>query len=203
MVRKILSGETSGALYRETLLELASTGRSTHIPPRRRGKDGTPVKVRAKKGAATATVVPEDRGGTYTDTKQGGRYTSTTYFGDTDRQVEVRIPKGKNAKGRADATADLVKQIRSAARGQRGDQKRVKMTLTFANGRVMEVNDYNASTLLTRIRDDGHGDTLGWLASQMRERYTNLNTSKTSITGVTMTVYSAPKTDQYRRAHSH
>lgn len=200
MVRKVLNGETSGERYRASLLELASTGRTTQVPPRRRGKDGQVVPVRAKRGAAEKTVVPEDTGGRYADAKQGGRYSSTTYFGGEDRQIEHRIPKGKTTKGRQAATAELLRNIRSAARGQKGNQKRVKLTLTYANGRVMEVNDYNASTLLSRVKSTG-GDTLGWLAAQSAARYSNLDTSKTPITGVTMTVYSAPKTDQYRRAH--
>ena len=51
MVRKILNGETSGALYRQALQELADTGRLTHVPPRRRRKDGSIAPVRGKAGA--------------------------------------------------------------------------------------------------------------------------------------------------------
>lgn len=200
MVRKVLNGETSGAHYRATLLELASTGRATNVPARRRTRDGKVVRVRAAGGGESVT--PPDTGGRYTDAKQGGRYASTTYMAGEGRQIEVRIPKGKNTKGRAAATAELESRIRAASRGQAHDQKRVRFALTFANGRRMEVNDYNASTLLKRIGGAG-GDTLGWLTNQMAERYANLDTGGTPITGVTMTVYSTPKTQQYHQNHPH
>jgi DNA-binding transcriptional regulator YdaS (Cro superfamily) len=198
MVRKVLNGETSGAAYRATLIEIATTGQAKTRPARRRAKDGHIVPVRAAKGSETKTIVPADTGGRYTDKKQGGRFTSTTYLGGGGRQHEIHVPKGKTAKGRDAANADLTSKIRAAAKGQSGDnQKRVKMTLTYANGRVMEVNDYNASTLLQRINSNG-GDVLGWLASQSDKRYKNLDLSKQTITGVTMTAYDTPKTNQYR-----
>jgi hypothetical protein len=199
MVRKVLNGETSGEAYRATLLELANTGRATTVPARRRSKSGDLVPVRAKRGAATKTVIPADTAGRYTKEPQGGRLRSTTYLGGGGRQHELHVPKGKSAKGRTDANADIMAKIRGASKGQsRDQQKRIRATLTYANGRVMEVNDYNASTLLQRL-NNAQGDALGWLAEQSRERYANLDTTKTTITGVTLTVYETPKTGQYQR----
>lgn len=113
---------------------------------------------------------------------------------------QVSIPKGKKTKGRAEATRDLLGMVRSAARAQSKDtQRRVKITLTFANGRQMEVKDYNASTLLSRINAQGEKNALGWLASQMSKRYTNLDTAQQSITGVTLNVYPTTRTDNSSR----
>ncbi|MGO2933139.1 hypothetical protein [Microbacterium sp.] len=200
MVRKVLNGETSGAAYTQTLRELASTGRASTVPPRRRSKDGNLVPVRTKAGAAEKSAPPVDTGGRYTSERQGGRFTATTYLGGGGRQHEIKVPKGKTTKGRGAATADLLTKVRSAARGQSKDtQKRVRLQVTYANGRVMEVNDYNASTLLKRMNEQGGRDPLGWLAAQSAKRYANLDTSKTPITGVTMTVYDSPRSDRSSR----
>jgi hypothetical protein len=198
MIRKVLNGETSGEAYRTTLLEIARTGRATTVPPRRRSKSGDLVPVRSKRGASTPTVVPEDPGGRYTNRKQGGRLrTGTTYLGGGARIHELHVPKTKTARGRADADAAIVASIRAASKGQSGDnQKRVKATLTYANGRIMEVNDYNASTLLDRL-NGAEGGALGWLADQSSKRYPNLDTGQVAITGVSLTVYETPKTEQY------
>lgn len=202
MVRKVLNGETPGTNYVQTLRELADTGHANTVPARRRNKAGEVVRVRAGRAAGTSSVAPADTGGRYTDAPQGGRYTSTSYGREGVRIHQVSIPKGKKTKGRAEATRDLLGMVRSAARGQSKDtQRRVKIRLTFANGRQMEVNDYNASTLLNRINEHGEKDALGWLAGQMSKRYTNLDTAQQSITGVTLNVYSAPRTDRSSRAY--
>lgn len=198
MVRKILNGETSGALYRSTLEELATTGRASSVPPRRRLKSGGLVPVRAKAGAKGKTIVPEDPGGTYTSARQGGAMqATTTYMAEGGRQVELRLPKGKTAKGRTLADAEIVKQIRNAAKGQaKENQKKIRATLTFANGRVMEVNTYNASTMLQRVNEAG-GSALDWMRGESKNRYLNLDVSKEPITGVTLTVFSDAKTPEY------
>lgn len=202
MIRKVLNGETSGAVYRATLLEIASTGRATTAPPRRRGKDGQLVPVRTKNGAATRTVVPTDTAGRYTNVKQGGRMRATTYLGGGGRLHELHVPKSKTAKGRGDADRAIIDSVRAAAKGQSGEnQKRIRATLTFANGRVMEVKDYNASTLLDNLNTADSG-ALGWLAKESGDRYPNLDTSKTAITGVSLTVYETPKTEPYHRNQS-
>lgn len=199
MVRKILNGETSGALYRDTLDELATTGRATTVPPRRRLADGTLMPVRGRAGEP-ATVIPEDPGGRYTADPQGGRMqVETTYMAEGGRQINARIPKGRTAKGRDQANQQLIQLVRNAAKGQaRDSQKQITPRITFANGRQMEVNTYNASTMLKRIREAG-GDTLGWLASESGNRYVNLDVSSVPITGVTFNVVQVPKTTAYHR----
>lgn len=198
MVRKILDGSTSGELYRTTLEQLATTGRATTVPPRRRSKDGSVVRVRGASGAGSVT--PADEGGRYTSSTQGGRLrASTSYLEGGNRQHELLLPKSKTAKGRVDANSTIVRQIRAAAKGQsRENQKQVRTMLTFANGRQMEVNTYNASTMLVRIREHGD-DALAWFRDEATLRYTNLDVSKEQITGITFTVYEAPKTTAYSR----
>lgn len=201
MVRKVLEGETPGLPYLQTLRELVDHGQADTRPPRRRNKAGAIVRVRGAEGSAS--VVPADTGGRYTDEKQGGRYVKTAYGRDGVRIVNTRIPKGKNTKGRATATTDLLDSIRSAARGQsKTTQKRVTMRVTFANGRTMEVNDYNASTLLDRVKTHGEKDVLNWITNQMGQRYSNLDTSAQAITGVTLNVYSKERTDRSSRPYS-
>ena len=200
MVRKILNGETSGTLYREALEELASTGRMTKVPPRRRRKDGSIAPVRGKRGTPAKSVIPEEVGGTYTEGKQGGRLrVDVGFMAEGGRHIQMRIPKSRTAKGRDQANAELIKQVRNAAKGQsRDNQKQVTAHLTFSNGRVMEVNTYNASTMLKRINEAG-GDALGWFQGESKNRYVNLDTSRDTITGVTLNVVSTPKTTEYAR----
>jgi len=202
MVRKILNGETSGALYREALEELATTGKVTSIPPRRRRRDGTLARVRGRKG--DQPVVPEDpalyarEAGNYTTEKQGGRlHVEVGYMAEGGRLIQMRIPKGRTAKGRAQANAELLKQVRNAAKGQaRDNQKQITARLTFSNGRTMEVNTYNASTMLKRINDNG-GDGLGWLREEAKNRYLDLDTSRETVTSIQLNVFATPKTDEY------
>lgn len=201
MIRKVLDGEIPGRPYVQTLRELVDNGQAETLPPRRRNKAGEIVRVRGTERGKS--VIPQDTGGRYTDEKQGGRYVKTAYGRDGVRIINTRIPKGKNTKGRAAATNDLLDSVRSAARGQsKTTQKRVTMRVTFANGRTMEVNDYNASTLLDRINTHGAKDILGWLTGQMSKRYSNLDTSTQAITGVTMNVYSKDRTDRSSRPYS-
>lgn len=200
MVRKILDGSSRGELYRATLEQLATTGRASTVPPRRRTRDGQLVRVRGAAGGpgGEKSVTPVDEGGTYSGSRQGGRLqSSTSYLAGGGRQHELHLPKGKAAKGRSVADATIVEKVRAAAKGQARDhQKKIRTVLTFANGRVMEVNDYNASTMLQRIQESG-GSALDWLRSESAKRYTNLDVSKVPITGVTMTVFDPPKTQQY------
>lgn len=202
MIRKVLNGETSGSVYRASLLELARTGQTSTIPPRRRGRSGQLVRVRNKAGAAEATVVPQDTGGRYTQDRQGGRLRTTTYLGGGGRQHDLQIPKGRAAKGRQQANTEILQRVRGAARGQARDtQQMIKARVTYANGRVMEVKEYNASTMLKRINDHG-GDALSWFRDENGKRYTNLDVSEQPITGVTMTVYGKSKTQEYDRQKS-
>lgn len=200
MVRKVARGETSGELYRESLEELATTGRTTHVPPRRRLKDGSLARVRGKRTRTGKehTVVPKDTGGTYTDRKQGGPFrTQTTYMAEGGRHIQVTVPKNPTAKGRTLANEELVRQVRNAAKGQSQDkQKQITARVTFANGRQMEVNTYNASTMLKRMRDSG-GDALGWLKKESENRYVNLDVDRVPITDVTLNVVSTAKTAAY------
>ena len=199
MVRKVLNGEVTGEQYRRTLQELADTGKATNRPERQRAGDGRLIPVRAPAGSPTKSVTPVDTGGRYSSKKQGGRFTSSTYLGGGGRQHEIGIPKGKTTKGREQGARDLLEKVRAAARNQAHKQQRLKFQLTFSNGRVMEVKDYNASTFLQRVRG---ADPINWLTDQARDRegYDSLDVSRSTITGVTMTVYAAPKTDQYLRA---
>lgn len=203
MVRKVLDGTSRGEVYRATLEQLATTGRATTIPPRRRAKDGSVVRVRAAAGSNEKSVTPIDEGGQYAGTRQGGRlHSSTTYLAGGSRQHELHIPKGKTAKGRSNADSAILGQVRAAAKGQaHNNQKQIRTTLTFSNGRVMEVNTYNASTMLKRISEHD-GSPLEWFRGEAKLRYTNLDVSAVSITGVTMTVYDAPKTNAYNRGKS-
>lgn len=199
MVRKVLDGTSRGELYRTTLEQLAATGRASTVPPRRRTRSGELVRVRGvAAGDGVKSVTPVDEGGTYSGTRQGGRLTaSTSYLAGGGRQHELHLPKGKAAKGRGEADSAIVSKVRAAAKGQaRENQKKIRTVLTFANGRVMEVNEYNASTMLQRIQESG-GSALDWLRSESSLRYTNLDVSKVPITGVTMTVFEPPKTRQY------
>lgn len=190
MVSKILRGETSGAMYRSALSQLATTGRLESPPIRRRRKDGTIVRVRAKADAPEKTRIPEDNSGRRTTDKQGGRYReSTTYMPGGDRQHELRIPKGPKAKGRPEANKRIIRMVRSAAQGQSKEkQKRIDLDVTFSDGKRLRIRDYNASSLLRRIHQNAGGDALTWLAEQNRDRTNSGAPTNAPITGITMTV---------------
>lgn len=195
MVWKILNDKTSGAAYTQTLGELVRDGRATTRPERRKGKDGHIVPVRAKAGAETKTVIPEETGGKYVPQPKRGQFsTSTTYFPQGGRQHEIKLPKTKTAIGRAKGQEELIAKIKSAAKGQKAQDKRMNFTLTFSNGRVMDVGSkagYYASDVLYNVRKHGQ-DALGWLGTQASDRYDNLDLTKVNVTGVTMTIYDAP-----------
>lgn len=209
MVWKILNDKTSGEHYRETLTELARDGHATTRPARRRAKDGHIVPVRAKTGSETKTVIPEDTVGRYVDQpKKGSFHTQTTYFQEGGRQHEIKMPKTKTAIGRSRAQADLMDKVQKAAKGQKKNDKRVKFSLTFSNGRVMEVGSksgYFASDVLFNVRKHG-GDAVGWLSTQALDRYDNLDLDDVTVTGVTLTVYDAPglarEANPYKQSNS-
>jgi len=196
MVSKIMRGETSGESYRKALSELASRGTVSTPPPRRKDKDGRIVHVRAPKSAKEKSVLPpRPTYGKYTDSKQGGRWsTKTSYMDKGGRLHEVGLPKGISAKGRADGAREIERLARSAAKGQKWGKKNVMFSLTFANGRTMEVGSrsgYAVSTFLKGVNEfkRNGGDAVGWLLSQANDRYSDLDLTKTPITGVLMQVY--------------
>lgn len=189
MVSKILNGETSGAIYKQTLSELARTGQVTHRPPRRRNSAGDIIRVRTKGGE---TRIPEETAGLYVSQPRRGKFESqTTYLRDGGRQIKVAFPKTKTAKGRQIGVEELMHQARSIAQGQRWGHRRVKFQVTYSNGRVQELGSkagYRSSDFLGQVHQH-HGDALSWLLTQSADRYIDLDTSKTPITGVTMTVW--------------
>lgn len=191
MVTKIINGETSGALYQQTLSELARTGQVTHRPPRRRNSAGEIIRVRTKGGE---TRVPEETAGRYVPQPKRGKFESkTTYLREGGRQIRVAFPKTKSAKGRQTGVEELMHQARAIAKGQRWGQRRVKFQVTYANGRVQEIGSkagYQSSDFLAQVHNH-QGDALSWLATQSSDRYIDLDTSATPITGVTMTVWQA------------
>ena len=154
MMRKIARGETSGESYRQALTELNDSGRLEHQPPRRRSKDGSLVKVRAKRGAPQATVAPaegapvpappQEKKRAPTRTPRSPRRTfqsETTHLPDGNRIHRVEMPKTPGTKGREQAAEDLRTKIANIARGTKYRDKRVRMeaTVDIGGGRTRNV----------------------------------------------------------------
>lgn len=191
MVNKILRGETKGDLYINALRDLATKGTVKTPPQRRRDGGGKIIPVRTKAGSAEKSYIPVDKSERYTKEKQGGRFQEATiFYGGGTRQHELNIPKGKKTKGRGEASTTLLGLVRRAARGQtRKTQQRVTLDVTFANGRQMQIKDYNASSLLNRIKTQGGGDAFAWIGKAQKDRYPDFDPAAIPVTGITMTVY--------------
>lgn len=211
MVRKVVRGESSGQLYVAALEELARTGQSRTPPPRRRGRDGQLMRVRAPRGASESTRRPSDPGtaatqpsgapGSTGDTSRSrGRagapptaYSSdTTYLPGGVRQHSVTTPRS-NGVGRERARQRLLEILRSAARSQRGGRKNVRFRLTLKNGTTVEVGakgGYAISKALSRARGEGD-DPFGWLAGEVADRdyHEIMSGGGLDIVGVEATVY--------------
>lgn len=208
MIRKIAKGETSGEAFREALSDMFSHGEVRHLPARRSNKNGNLVPVRAKRGAAAATYIPQDTVGAYKDVPRRGKFTlARTDFPEGGRQLEVTMPKTARAKGRKDAISELERQIRNVTKAQRRDDKRVKLEATFAvgggQGRVMSIGDksgYHASDILADTKSDFGGDMVAWLVSQAQGRYDELDLKTSPIVSIRMTVFNAHRPKSERKA---
>lgn len=225
MMRKIARGETSGESYRAALTELNDSGRLEHRPPRRRGKDGTLVKVRAKTGAATKTVVPAERDQAAPPDQGSGKepaagvqqaatrsprrtfQSSTQYLPDGNRIHTVEMPKTHGAKGRERAAEDLRRQVANIARGTKHKDKRMRMeaVVDIGQGRTRRVTigskgGYLAGDVVSDVRDRSGGNMMNWLHTQMGQEYVSQMDSKARIVSVTVTTFNATRSKEERVA---
>ncbi|MGX5717966.1 hypothetical protein [Arthrobacter sp. MAHUQ-56] len=207
MVRKVAAGQSRGESYRQALTDLFNHGEITHVPPRRRDKEGHIVPVRAKAGAQQKTVVPQETGGTFTDLPKRGKYipSTVTDLAEGGRQYHVEMPKTARAKGRKAAVEDLRQRLLTISRSQARQDKRIKLQAVYqvdGIGRVMDIGSksgYHASDILNDVKKDYGGDMTAWLAAQSRERYTNLDVAVSPIVSVTMTVFTATRSKSERK----
>lgn len=186
MVSKVIRGESTGEAYRAAVTELHERGTVSAPPARRRAADGHVVPVRAAEGA---TTTPEDPARLRAPR---GRFTErVSELPGGARLVELTAPKTRGTKGRSLANSEIVSAVRRAAQGQRWDRKKVKFQVTTSSGRSFSIGDkhgYQVSAVLGRAHAFS-GDALGWLKSQSKHRYEDLEKAGVTITGVTMTVY--------------
>lgn len=208
MLRKVATGQSRGEAYRQSLTELYDRGEVTHMPARRRGKDGHIVPVRAKTGAEEKTVVPAETGGAFKALPKRGAFTTTTTdFPDGGRQHVVEMPKTARAKGRQAGINELKRKLAGITRQQAHKDKRVKLQVVYrtadGRGRIMDIGSksgYHASDILADVRDEHGGDMTSWLVSQSQERYLELDVKKSPIVSVSMTVFNATRTKPVRKA---
>lgn len=197
MVNKILRGETSGEAYRAAVTQLHERGQITTPPARRRSADGSLVAVRGAAGQVVTPVEPPRRA------KPGRFSEQMTPMAGGARQYRFTAPKTRDAKGRERANTTIVSRLRSAAKGQRWDRKKVKFDITLSNGHSMLVGSkhgYQVSTVLGRSRayqGDFEADPLGWIKSQAQHRYPDMDARGVVITNITMTVYNHRDESQF------
>lgn len=208
MARKIANGQSSGASYREALAELYETGNVSHKPPRRRGKDGHLMPVRAKAGAEGKVVVPKDEFGTYVDRPKRGRFaTQTQFLPDGNRIHEIDIPKTSRAKGRLAGIQEMRRRVANVARGAKYRDKRVRLQAVFdagdGRGRVVDIGSkggYLAKDIVADVRVGFGGDMSQWIQSQIKDRYVNLDSDSARLVKLTMTTFNAVRPKQERIA---
>ena len=124
------------------------------------------MKVRGRGGE---TIAPTDP----TVTPRRYRKRDTVYLGQGGRRERYEVPKGRNTKGRAEATQEFLHDNGRRAMGRR----RVKFMLTYANGRTLEGGSkggYRARDVQRAIRGKHGGDVFAWIASQTGHRYDDL-----------------------------
>lgn len=224
MVSKILRRETSGAAYERTLRDLVEKGFSNYVPPRRRTKQGKPVRVRGRGREKSVEPPADDMGGVVKPQPPRTRYSSQTSFGaDGFRVHDITLPKSRNAPGREKGEAEIRNRLRNAARGQRYGDRDLKFTVTLKNGQQVTLGDkggYHSSQVLKLVaaRDkklsDGTlpdlkqqqrygGGITGWLTDQMINRIGSAQPTSLragDITGVSISVYPSEVTRQPNRA---
>jgi hypothetical protein len=229
MMRKIARGETSGASYREALVELYTRGEIRHIPSRRRNKAGNLVNVRAKRGAETKSVAPHDDGGRYVRSPKRGRFTVAedeqieagdenytradgkepdVFFPEGGRMSTVEMPKSKG-KGRISGWDAIKSKLRSAAKSQRGHDKRVRFEVEFDVGdgrrRVVTIGEksgYAASDALSDINKIHGGDAEAFINDQAQQRYQgDLQPGKNAVpVKIRMSTFDATRSKDERKA---
>lgn len=208
MLRKVATGQSSGQAYRQALTELYETGRVTHVPPRRRGKDGQLMPVRAKAGASQKLTVPKDESGTYEPRPRRGQFSSDTqHLPDGNRIHEIDMPKDRRAKGRAAGIQEMRRRIVNVAKGTKYRDKRIKLTAVFdvgdGRGRVVDIGakgGYLANDIVADVRDQHGGNMSAWIASQIQDRYVNLDSGSAPLVKLTMTTFDAARPKEIRVA---
>lgn len=226
MMRKVARGETSGASYKQALIELHDRGQIQHRPARRRNAAGNIVAVRAKKSAEEKLVVPTDEAGRFKLAPKRGRFAveetqvesrqeefadpdkGEVYFPEGGRMSAVEMPKTRGAKGRKAGMEALMNKIRNAAKSQRRSDKRVRITAEFDVGggkrQIVEIghrSGYAASDIVTDVRKLHGGNIEDWVNHQTSHRYGGLQPGPSGPTLVkaTVTVFNATRSKDERQ----
>lgn len=179
MIRKIMRGETSGTSYVPALRQTVNNGHPEKQPPRARRGDGKLRHVRGKKGQQSVT--PPERKGRYVDLPKRGKATSTIEaLGPGSRRSTFQAPKTKGSKGRKEINERIAKALKDERGGSyqgRGGRfrsmKRVKFEAVTSTGRKVTVGAKSGYSLAdVRKGVESHsGDALGWMATQVQDRY--------------------------------
>jgi len=177
MVRKIIRGETSGALYRECLQGVYDTGRQQRPVPRLTGKDGKPRRVRAKAGSKDKMRVPDDPA---TDPKRS-TWTKprATYLQGGQRKYTWELPTTGDEAGKAalaQAHRDMTDENRRRAQGR----NRGKFRVNFTDGSSVLLGakgGYKVSHMHKKLREQFGGDWNAWAKDQMANRADGVSVS--------------------------
>lgn len=226
MMRKVARGETSGAAYKQALVELHERGQVQHVPARRRNAAGELVSVRAKKGAEHKLVTPQDLAGRFKDSPKRGRFAvqdqdvepgeggfadpekGEVYFPEGGRMSIVDMPKTRRAKGRKAGMDALMAKVRNAAKSQRRSDKRIRITAEFDIGggkrRVVEIGHkagYAASDIVADVRKLHGGSIEDWVNHQVSKRYPDFEPGAkgTALVRAHVTVFNATRSKEERK----
>lgn len=226
MMRKVARGETSGVAYLQALQELHERGQVQHVPARRRNAAGELVAVRAKKGASKKLVTPTDIAGRYKDSPKRGRFAveekeveagqeefadpekGEVYFPEGGRMSIVDMPKTRGAKGRKAGLDALMSKIRNAAKSQRRQDKRIRISAEFDIGggkrRIVEIGHkggYAASDIVADVRKLHGGNIDDWINHQASQRYPNFEPGSkgTTLVRAHVTVFNATRGKEARK----
>lgn len=176
-MRKLATGQAKGEAFRESLTELYTHGSISNYVPRRRGKSGELVKVRSGAGTESKSVTPRDtRGQVAPKTKRNTFGHQTKYLPGGGRDSVTTMPKSPRSKNRARAWQAVHGEVRTVARSQARQDKRMKAkaVVESKDGKTRfyvnlgSKSGYHASDVLSDVRTRHGGDFEAWANDQMQ-----------------------------------
>ncbi|MDR2256182.1 MAG: hypothetical protein LBE25_09315 [Arthrobacter sp.] len=198
MIRKVLSGESSGAAYVEALQYLNVKGTVREAPERRRNKAGKLVPVRvhesdadkAKRIAEGVEKAPTAVPGF----KPPARFGHKVIYGRDGNRIYESVMKPGSKPSQQRFSKQLVSDLRSIAKSQRTKDKRISFSMRTSDGQEINIgmkSGYFSSDVLARVKNEFGGDVNAFLVDQINKTNRYKLKPGASITDIRMNVTDA------------